>query len=154
VSVRVAIIVGVLLLVLFVAGVCGGACSSQGDPKDAAGGPLEVFRGATVQPLDLDTVTFTPQSCRLGDQVVIANSQTCRLSVPRGGPGTRELRVVAGSGRVTLHDGDGLQGEDNGVPTNTLLPNSDTDEFQVYRGGGLVEIRCTTIGGCRVQPAS
>ncbi len=145
---KLAIALLVILVVLFVVGVGAGACSGAGNQIDLKGGLPELFRGAAVQPLDLDTVTASPGSCKTGQRVVVALNQTCHLTVPKAGPATRSLRVVAGATRVTLHDAGG----DPNAPVDKPVPNSDSDSLFVYEDGGVVDIRCVTSGGCVLQP--
>jgi hypothetical protein len=150
-SPRLAIVVLVLLVVLFVVALGSGACRGQGGQGDAKAGPLgALLGGALVKPLDPDTVAFSPSSCRAGQQVVVAPGKTCRLTVPKAGPATRRLAVVRGSLSVKFTPADPTFGGS----TTATIPNGDTSSVDVVSSGGVLDLTCRTPVFCVLQPSS
>lgn len=147
-SPKVAIVVLVLLVVVFVAGLGSGACSGPGSIRDAEAGPLGgLLGGVLVVPLDLDTVTFDRAACRSGDLVVVQPGQTCTLTVPKQGPATRRLKVVQGTMTVTFIPSDPTFADPHG-PRPTAIPNQDTSSVDVISVGGTVVLTCQTFTSC------
>jgi hypothetical protein len=155
-SLRVAVIVGVVVALLFVAVLAFGGGDGQGSASEETeqeGGLLGRLRARVGDPslVDLDDVTSTCPLSATG----LLQFNGCALTVMNSGSGIRTLRLspVAGTFRVSAPapEGDSTITDDE-VTVDPASPDRDDVVVAVGEGETVVQLACSGIATtCQAQ---
>ncbi len=147
---RTLIIVGVVLTLLFIVGVGGGALNGSGsklslnDLKNASWRQsLDNILTRKLDPADMTLATGSPAGCVVqAGQIVIPNNATCTFQISETGlPTNRRLSLELVDGTTVTFTLD--------QPEAETEPKLDARKvsIDVYKSGGKLSMTCTNIGG-------
>ena len=156
-SLRVAVVAGVVIAVLFVAVLALGGGDGQGDAsteQDNDGGLIGPLRDRAGDPSLVPIDDVSPTCANAGDRTLLEVPALfgCRVAVTNDGSGIRTLRLSPIENAVTVTapapEGD-VEVTDTTEPDEDD-PASEDDDVVVAVGEGTTNV-ALTCGGCRVR---
>ncbi|HKV88858.1 MAG TPA: hypothetical protein VJT78_12750 [Candidatus Dormibacteraeota bacterium] len=149
---KVAVVILVVIVGLFIVAVASGACHS-GNTRNA--GWVETMQHAFVkkQALKMSDVTATPSSCISGGSWVIPAGAQCVYRIASSNAQVRQMKVTGGTVTVSIH----YNNNTPPTPSTGDLTAGDGDRTHVgiYSAGGTVTVTCDTpVSACMLVPSA